>query len=133
MTNFAATPSPIELELLDRYVTGAATPDERAHVDAWIAEDVSRTTVLQTLRELPVRRDVDIRPLDVTGEWRALHAKIERAAASNGAGPFPRRLTRRGKKTWSLVSGARGLALTGIGMALCLVVASHVVMRGHAW
>ncbi|HTC24177.1 MAG TPA: hypothetical protein VK688_07435, partial [Gemmatimonadales bacterium] len=43
--------SEVDWELLDRYLSGEATPEERARVEAWLAEDPERWAQVAELRQ----------------------------------------------------------------------------------
>lgn len=74
----------IPIELLDRYLTGAATADEQACVAAWIASDAGREAV-----DALARRDASRDPM-VEAAWVRVARKMgeyngELAAVSEGA------------------------------------------------
>lgn len=63
---------PFSSELLDRYLAGEATPEERAVVDAWLAADPRRESVLAHL----VRRlDEPAMRVDVDAAWSRFAAE----------------------------------------------------------
>jgi ferric-dicitrate binding protein FerR (iron transport regulator) len=63
---------PIDMALIDRYLSGVSTPPERVAVDAWIAASPEHGTVVETLRAILPGEQMEIRARDVALARRVL-------------------------------------------------------------
>jgi len=112
--------SEVDWELLDRYLSGEATPEERARVEAWLAEDPERWAQVAELRDAIERAALSEPAVE---EAKAeVWARLQRETGGVGevrrpAGP--RGITVAPDRRWS--SGAQiaaAIVLAVIGAAL---------------
>ena len=75
--------SEMDWELLDRYLSGEESPDERARVEAWLADDPERWAQLTALREAIAKAALSESALE---EAKAeVWARLEREIGGAGA------------------------------------------------
>ena len=115
--------SEIDWELLDRYLTGAATADEREQVEAWLAEDPERWAQVAALRDALAQAALSDPAVDQAKEevWARLEREL--GGAGRGMGIRPRRTGTRefavpSRRAWSTpVQIAAALLVTMLGGA----------------
>jgi anti-sigma factor RsiW len=74
--------SEMDWELLDRYLSGAASPDERERIEAWLSEDPERWAQLAALREAIAREALSASAIE---EAKAeVWARLEREMGGSG-------------------------------------------------
>jgi transmembrane sensor len=109
----------IDDRLLDRYLAGEATADERAAVDSWIAADPGRSAILQQARLSLGGAPHDF---DTVGAWARLRGRVQPGPDTVPAAPrAPRRSGRRrvGFATqprfagWKIAALLAGMLLAG--------------------
>lgn len=114
--------SEVGWELLDRYLSGEATQEECARVEAWLAEDPEHWAQVAELRDA-IESAALSEPV-VEGAraeiWARLEREIEGAEDGGGRGrPAPRRIVLAREPRWSTgVQIAAAIALTAIGAAV---------------
>lgn len=85
--------SEMDLEVLERYLSGDASPDERARVEAWLAEDPKRWARLSALRQ--ALEDAALNEVAIQEAKAEVWARLEQQigwAGVSGAGKRTRRL-----------------------------------------
>jgi transmembrane sensor len=65
--------------LIDRYLSGELTPDERAHAERWLAD---RPVTAEMLRALPTAALGSAAHADTNASWAALSARIANASGT---------------------------------------------------
>ena len=111
--------SEVDWELLDRYLSGEATPEERARVEAWLAEDPERWAQVAELRDAIERAALSEPAVEEARAevWARLEREID--GVGEGRGPAPRRVALGREPRWSTgVQIAAAVALTAIGAAV---------------
>ena len=120
--------SEVDWELLDRYLSGEATAEEQARVEAWLAEDPDRWAQMAELRDA-IERAALTEPAveEAKAEvWARLQREI--GAAEEPRQRAPRSLTLAGGPRWSTgaqIAAAIVLAVTGGGVVAALMSRSH--------
>jgi transmembrane sensor len=114
--------SEVDWELLDRYLSGEATPEERARVEAWLAEDPDRWAQVAEMRDAIERAalsepEVEEAKAEV---WARLQRQI--GGAWRGRQRAPRSLTVARRPRWS--TGAQ------VAAAIVLAAAGGAVVAG---
>jgi len=120
--------SEIDWELLDRYLSGEATPEERARVEDWLAEDPERWAQVAELRDAIERvalsePAVEEAKADI---WARLQREI--GAMERGRRLAPRGVTLARAPRWSTsaqIAAAIGLAVIGAAVVARLMSRSH--------
>jgi transmembrane sensor len=113
--------SEIDWELLDRYLTGEATADEREQVEAWLAEDPERWAQITALRDALAQAALSEPAVDEA--MAEVWARLERELGGAGQGIRPRRTGTRefavpSRRSWSTpVQIAAALLVTVLGGA----------------
>lgn len=108
---------PIDIELLDRYLARAATPDEIATVEAWIAKRPENAQALQTFRTQFGLTNGEPPPSDANTVWTRIASRLD---ATPGTAPIPLRILRptpKPKRPWFIPS-AIGLAASAAALVL---------------
>jgi transmembrane sensor len=109
---------PIDIELIDRYLAGTATPDEAAIVDAWAAKRTENAQLVDTLRATEPTP-----PSDAQAVWSRIAARLAAAAATpkpelklhRTSKPFASPPTR---KRWLIASGVTIAAAASLLLVL---------------
>ncbi len=120
--------SEVDWELLDRYLSGDATPEERARVEAWLAEDPERWAQVAELRDAIERAALSEPAVEEAKAdiWARLQREI--GGAGEGRRPAPRSLGLTPAPRWSTGAQiAAAIVLAVIGAAVVAVLMS----RGH--
>jgi len=120
--------SEVDWELLDRYLSGEATPEERARVEAWLAEDPERWAQVAELRDAIERAALSEPAVEEAKAdiWARLQREI--GGAAQGRRPAPRSLGLTPAPRWSTgaqIAAAIVLAVIGAAVVAALMFRSR--------
>jgi transmembrane sensor len=113
--------SEMDRELLDRYLSGDASPEENARVEAWLAEDPERWAQLTALREQIAEAALSESAVEEAKAevWERLEGEVGRARhVGTGA-----RAGRRGDRGRDFAPSSRRPWFTGARLAAALFLA----------
>jgi transmembrane sensor len=124
--------SEVDWELLDRYLSGEATPEERARVETWLAEDPDRWAQVAELRDAIERAALTESAVEEAKAevWARLQPEIR--GAGQGRQRVPRSLTLACGPRWSTgaqIAAAIVLAATGGAVVAGLMSRSQPAPR----
>ena len=126
------SPQLLDVLLLDRYMAGELSPDERADVDAWLARDLAHVSRLETLRSLG-QAPTGAASLDMEQAWARVSSSMAHGLAVQTPAPAARMWDVRRGVTRVMPRGAlRRVAFYMIaGAALALVIGGVRVGMPH--
>jgi transmembrane sensor len=113
--------SEMDWELLDRYLSGEASPDERERIEAWLAEDPEHWAQLTALRDALANAALSEPAVDEAKAevWARLEREVG-SAGDLGSGPRARRV---GGTARDFAPSSRRPWLTGAQLAAALFLA----------
>jgi len=116
MTPDASPPRPSHAEL-DRYLADAASLDERAQVDAWLAAEPEAASFLTALQRVATNPCADVAQVDVDAMMQKVHEQLVGDVKVWGG----RGRTAQGKVSWGRQS-LRGITRVAIGALMLTAI-----------